>query len=264
MFHLIADRLVHSVSFGSGPLTLVAISGSIGNWEIWQQPMELLSQRRRVVALDHDGVGETKVPLDEITFERHIETVLGVLDRYGLEGCVLAGDSNNVAVAIGAALRQPQRIRGLVLVSGAAWGFDRPEVRAFIDAMRRDFDRTIDGFVRSCLPEANSGHLQAWLRDIIHRTGCEACCRLIESYFAVDLRERLHELQMPALVIHGALDRVHADGRADAERLAAGIAEARLVVLEEAGHVPTLSRAGQVAALLDEFMSECESRRVTV
>jgi pimeloyl-ACP methyl ester carboxylesterase len=119
-------------------------------------------------------------------------------------------------------------------------------VRAFIEAMRQDFDRTIDAFVRRCLPEENSGHLQVWLRDIIHRTGCEACCRLIASYFAVDLRERLHELQMPALIVHGARDRLHADGRADAERLAAGIADARLVVLEDAGHVPTLSRADQL------------------
>jgi 3-oxoadipate enol-lactonase len=254
MFHRIGDRSIHAVSFGSGSSTLVAIAGSIGNWEIWQQPLEILSRRWRVIALDHDGVGESKVPTDEVDYERLVQTLLAVLDRYQLQSCVLAGDSNNVAVAIDAVLRQPERFRGLALVNGTAWGYDRPGTRQFVDALQSDFERTVAAFAKHCLPEDESGHLRQWLRDIIGRTGPQACCRLIECYYGVDLRDRLSQLDLPTVVIHGALDRLHPDARADAEQLAAAIPGARLELLERAGHVPTLSHPERVAELLEELL----------
>jgi 3-oxoadipate enol-lactonase len=259
MFVTIGERRVHAVAFGPRSLPLVAMAGSIGSWEIWQQPMELLSSRFRVVAIDHDGVGETKVAsVDAICFEQLVETLLSTLDALEIDDCVLAGDSNNVAVALEAALRQPSRFRGLVLVSGAAWGFDRPDVRRFIGALRADFPNTVDAFAKRCLPEDREGHLQRWLSDIIHRTGCDACCRLIEAYFGIDLRERLHEIEVPTLVIHGALDRLHPDAGADAQRLTAALPNARLEVLDQAGHVPTLSQPEQVAEWIEALMRQVE------
>jgi pimeloyl-ACP methyl ester carboxylesterase len=102
--------------------------------------------------------------------------------------------------------------------------------------------------------------LQRWLRDIVHRTGRDACCRLIEAYYDVDLRDRVHEVDLPTLVIHGALDRLHPDAMGHAERLAAAIPGARLERLEGVGHVPTLSSPEQVAELIDALMLECAAR----
>jgi pimeloyl-ACP methyl ester carboxylesterase len=255
VFHRVGGRLVHSVSFGAGPGTFVGIAGSFASWEIWEPVFERLSGRWRVVGFDHDGVGQTKVPLREITRERHLETLFGVLDAQGIGRCVLAGDSNNAALAIEAVLEQPDRFDGLVIVNGHAWGFDRPATRRFAGALRTDFDRALDFFVAQVFPEPDSEHLQAWLRDVIVRTGA-AAARIVEIFYGVDLRPRLGEVTVPATVVHGVLDALTPSTLEDATRLAAAL-HADLRLLEGAGHLPLLSRPGEVAEILDEVLARC-------
>lgn len=256
MFHQVAGRWVHSVSFGAGPGTFVGVAGSFANWEIWAPTFERLSPRWRVVGLDHDGVGQTKVPASEITHERHLETLFSVLDAHEVERCVIAGDSNNATLAIEAVIEQPDRFDGLVIVNGHAWGFDHPDARRFVTGLRTHFDATLDFFVEVVFPEPDSDHLKAWLRDIIVRTGPEAAARIVEIYFGLDLRPRLSELDLPAMVVHGALDALTPDSMVDAQRLSDALG-ADLRLLDGAGHLPLLSRPDEVAALLDAFMERC-------
>ena len=255
MFHTVANRRVHSVSFGAGPGTLVAIAGSFANWEIWAPTFEMLSPKWRVVGFDHDGVGQTKVPVNEITHERHVETFFSVLDAQNVERCIVAGDSANAAVAIEAVLQQPERFDGLVIVNGHAWGFDRPEVRQFVTGLRTQFEATVDFFVELVFPEPDSEHLKHWLRDIITRTGAEAAARIIEANLSVDLRQRLPQIDLPTLIIHGVLDTISASALEDAKALAAMIPRAELRLLEDAGHLPLMSQPDVVAEELDAFLT---------
>lgn len=255
MFHSVEGRHVHSLSFGTGPGTLVGVAGSFASWEIWAPVFELLSASWRVVGFDHDGVGETKVPVEEISHERHVETLLSVLDAQSVETCVIAGDSANAAVAIDAVIQRPERFVGLVVVNGHAWGFDRPEVRRFVDGLRTQFEPTVDFFVELVFPEPDSDHLKRWLRDIIIRTGAEAAARIVEVNYAVDLRPRLDEVRVPTLIVHGVLDAISPSALDDAKTLATMIAGARLELIDDAGHLPLLSRPAAVAGILDAFLA---------
>jgi pimeloyl-ACP methyl ester carboxylesterase len=256
VFHTVADRRVHSVSFGAGPGTLVAVAGSFANWEIWAPTFELLSPDWRVVGFDHDGVGQTKVPVEQITHDRHVETFFSVLDAQNVERCVVAGDSANAAVAIEAVLQQPERFDGLVIVNGHAWGFDRPEVRQFVTGLRTQFETTVDFFVEVVFPEPDTEHLKQWLRDIITRTGAEAAARIIEANLSIDLRPRLPQIDLPTLIIHGVLDEISASALEDAKALATLLPKADLTLLEDAGHLPLLSRPDVVAEELDAFLTD--------
>jgi pimeloyl-ACP methyl ester carboxylesterase len=259
VFCTIGARRVHIASFGSGPGLLVAISGSIGSWEIWQQPFEILSRRWRVVGFDHPGVGETKVPADEIGVSSTLEVLTGVLDALEVETCVVAGDSSNAVAAVQAALEHPTRFRGLIIASGKVSGFGSEGERAFVANLRQDFERTIRGFATVCLPEPDSEHLQSWLIDILRRTGPEACAALLESYYGIDLRDRLADIEIPALVIHGGHDSLPGGSVDEARDLAARIPGARFELIADAGHVPTLSRPEAVATLFDDFMERCHT-----
>lgn len=255
MFHTIGGRRVHSVSFGRDDhATLVGVAGAMANWEVWEPVFELLSPECRVVSFDHDGVGQTKVPVEEISFERHVETLFSVLEAQGVKRCVIAGDSANAAVATEAVLRRPEMFDGLVIVNGHVWGADRPEVRRFVEAVRTDFVATIDFFVQLVFPEPDSDHLKAWLKDIIVRTGPEATARIIESGFGIDLRDRIGDVSVPALVIHGIEDLLSPTALADAEELASLLPECELRLLDGAGHLPLLSRPAEVAGAIAEFI----------
>lgn len=253
MFHRVGDRWVHSVAFGSGPATLVGVAGAFASWEIWAPVFEQLSPRWRVVGFDHDGVGETKVPASQINRPQQLETLFSVLDAQGVDRCVIAGDSNNAALAIEAVLRDPTRFDGLVIVNGHAWGFDTPDAHRFAQGLREHFEVTVDFFVDVVFPEPDSDHLKQWLKDIITRTGSEAAARIVEMYFGDDLRPRLGEVELPALVIHGVLDALSPSALDDAKELAAGL-DAELHLLADAGHLPLLSRPMEVAEQLDRFL----------
>jgi pimeloyl-ACP methyl ester carboxylesterase len=202
MFQKIEGQHVNTVSFGSGDIPLVGVSGSFGTWEIWQQPFELLSPQRRVIGYDHYGTGETRVPVNLVSFENQVELLARVLDTFEVDRCVLAGDSSMTTVALEAARRWPQRVTGLVLVSAGIDYAPDESVIGFVQGLRHAFDATLDAFVALCLPEDDSGHLRLWLRDIIARTGGERAAQLVESFYEVDMRPHLRQIETPTVVIH--------------------------------------------------------------
>jgi pimeloyl-ACP methyl ester carboxylesterase len=259
VYQQVDGHLVQTATFGRGEPTVVGISGSFGTWEIWQQPFEALSADHRTVAFDHYGAGLTHVPPEVVTFENQIALVRALLDVFAVERAVLAGDSSNTAVAIEVARRWPDRVAALVLVSGGIDYSPDELVLQFAASLRRDFDATMDFFVPLCLPEDEAGHLRQWLRDIIGRTGGERAARLVESFYEVNVRDALAEVRVPTLVVHGALDALPTSPVAAAEEMAERIPDARLLVLDDAGHVPTLSRPAEIAHAIAEFIDETVS-----
>lgn len=245
MFREVRGELVHVVEHGAGDPTIVGITGVFGNVEIWEQPFERLHRRFRTVAYDHFGTGLTHVPAERVTFDEQVALVADLLDVLDIERCVLVGDSSCTQVAVTAAHRWPERISGLVLASGEPVNEFDERTRRFAAGLRDAFDETLEGFVALCLPEDDRGHLRRWLHGIISRTGPERAAHLVESFAGVDVRPLLGSITAPTVVVHGALDRIHP--LSGGEAFAAGIPDAELVVIPDAGHVPTLSRPDRIA-----------------
>jgi pimeloyl-ACP methyl ester carboxylesterase len=69
-----------------------------------------------------------------------------------------------------------------------------------------------------------------------------------------DLRGELSKVKQPALVLHGAHDRIVPP--AAARRLAAALPNARFRLLRACAHAPFLSQPSRVAQALREFFDE--------
>ena len=67
-----------------------------------------------------------------------------------------------------------------------------------------------------------------------------------------DLRERLREIQVPALIVHGREDLVVP--LEQGEELHRGIAGSRFVVLENCGHWPFVERRAEFVAAVTDFL----------
>jgi len=254
MFVNYGDHAVHALRFGAGPRTVVGMPGSFGTTEIWEQPFELLSAHFQTITFDHFGTGETFVPDQMVTFENQVLLVVGLLDTFDVDRCLLAGDSSMSAVAVEVAARYPERIEALVLVAAGISYAPDDGVRRFVSGLRRDPERTLQGFVRLCLPEDDRGHLRRWLTDIILRTGPTRAARLVESFYEVDIRERLAELETPTLVLQGELDALPSSRLEKAREMASLIPGGQLHVIEGVGHVPTLSRPREVAKAIEALL----------
>jgi len=254
MFVSVRDQLVRTVSSGTGDRTIVGLPGSFGTTEIWKLPFELLSTRYRTVTFDHFGTGETHVAPEFVTFDHQVELVIDLLDSLQIDRCILAGDSSMGSVAIEATARHSERFDALMLVSAGISYHPDDGVRRFVHGLRTHPDATLDSFVRMCLPEDLDGHLRRWLKDIILRTGPERAAMLVESFYGVDMRDRLADIHVPTMVVHGELDAVTWSQVTIARELAALVRAATLVVIKGAGHVPTLSRPQEVADAMEALI----------
>ncbi|MBL8131716.1 MAG: alpha/beta hydrolase [Anaerolineae bacterium] len=252
MFIDVGDAKIYATSFGSttSPV-IVGIGGWIGSWELWADPFSILSQSWHTIAYDHRGAGATIAPVDSITFNTLVDDVFALLDAYKVGKCVLAAESAGALTALGAALKHPERITGLVIVDGMYFRATSPEKDMFLMGLRKAYSATLDRFVETCIPEPDCDHIKRWGRQIIDRASQEDAIALYLSASEIDLRNELSRISQPALVLHGEADVIVPIE--DARRLTGILPNAKLTVLPGAGHVPTMTRPGEVAREIMEF-----------
>lgn len=252
MFVTVGNAKIYATSYGSPTAPVIlGIGGWIGSWELWAEPFAILSQSWRTIAYDHRGAGATVAPLESITFDRLVDDVFAVLDAYTVEQCVLAAESAGTLTALGAALQNPSRVTGLVIVDGLFLRDTPPEKDAFLLGLRKAYPATLDRFVDACVPEPDSDHIKRWGRQIIDRASQEAAIALHLCAGATDLRNDLRRITQPTLILHG-----EADALAPVEQarlLAKTLPNAQLTVLPGAGHVPTMTRPLEVAREIMSF-----------
>jgi pimeloyl-ACP methyl ester carboxylesterase len=101
----------------SGTLPIVFLHGMVGHTGFWNSALAACADRRRAVAVDLRGHGNSAAPADgDYAVERCADDVLAVFDALGLDTVILVGHSYGAFVAIEVAARRPTAVRRLVLV----------------------------------------------------------------------------------------------------------------------------------------------------
>jgi pimeloyl-ACP methyl ester carboxylesterase len=102
--------------------------------------------------------------------------------------------------------------------------------------------------------EPDSDHLKRWGRNLLLRAEPGSAARLLECYLDRPPLP-LEELDVPALLLHGTRDAIvpFAVAEESAARLG-GSPGARLVPVESAGHVPTVTRPELIARHIHEWV----------
>jgi 3-oxoadipate enol-lactonase len=244
--------LAHDVD-GSGEAVVLLHSG-VSDRRMWQpQWTALLAAGRRVVRADFRGHGETPAPTEPYD---NAGDVRDLLDAHGIEQAAVLGSSFGGRVALEFASTWPDRVTDLVLLCAAYPGHPRSaDFAAFAereDALLEagDLDAAVALNVATFLgPEADQD-----TRDLVAR-----------------MQRRAFELQLPAPEVdaithdidlaHIAARTLVVSGRHDLEQfeqiadvLGAGIAGARQIRLDWAGHLPSLENPSLVNDLLLDFL----------
>ena len=247
------NAMLYTIEFGAGPRTILAHGGWTGSWELWVEPFSHLSKTWRTVAYDHRGTGATIASVESINMENMVADLFAVMDKMEIEKCVLAAESAGGMVAVTAALQQPQRFKGLVLVDALLHNENNGSNAQFIQGLKTNYEQTARGFVDACVPESeqNSVETRSWGRKILSRASAESSVRLIEFTYGIDLRPKLSQIKIPTLIIHGDADVIVP--LSDSEYAASQIPNHKLNIIKGAGHVPTVTRPREVAEQIDFF-----------
>jgi pimeloyl-ACP methyl ester carboxylesterase len=217
----------------------------------------------RVIAFDARGHGLSSPaggPAD-YTYDELVADALAVLDAQGVDRAALVGQSMGSAAAVALALRHPDRVSALAVVTPAHLGRpsrDLDRWDAMADGLRSGGP---DGFLAALEPLTVGERWRETVRSVIrqrmerhaHPAAVADALRGIPRTAAFDGMEALDGLAVPTLVV-GSRDEVDPDHPlAVAVEYADRIPGARLVV-EDEGESPIAWRGGalsrEVLALL--------------
>jgi pimeloyl-ACP methyl ester carboxylesterase len=173
----------------------------------------------------------------------------------------LCGFSMGGYVAFEIFRRAPQRVERIALIDTQA-APDSPETaarrRSFIEQTRIG---RFHGIHPTLLPQLvhpsriDDGSITQPLFDMACEIGGDGFVRQQQAILGrTDSRPLLVEIEMPALVIVGRQDRVTPLERA--QQMASDIANARLEVIEESGHMTPLEKPAEVSAALRRWLTQ--------
>ena len=244
---------------GHGPEVLL-IAGLGDPVEAWQFQLDGLADSYHLIAFDNRGAGRSQLPDGPLSVTAMADDAAAVLRSLEVPTAHVAGFSSGSVIAAELALRHPELVRSLVLVSTWArpdaylrnlfrswrWMAElAPSERAFLEAFylwvytpRAHQDGTVDKIIDEALAFA-------------HPSSTEAIQRTIDALLAHETADRLWAITVPTLVLAGGLDAITPPrfGRQVAER----ITGARFEVLPDEAHQPFQEVPEQFNARVDAF-----------
>lgn len=251
------DRLRHEVLGAGNGRPLLLLHGLTASKADLVALVEPLADRGwEVVAPDQRGHGASDWPTDPATYSLDALTTdaWALVDRLGWGEVVVVGHSLGGVVAQLMALDAPERIHGLALVAsipGPLAGGPSTGARAAAGRLRRA-GAGLAGRLRSRgdgdgRPDAAGAAATGGPGGAAHSPVMLPA--VLDAMFrAPDRTPALRGLDVPTLVVGGALDADHLHG---SHALAEAVPGARLVVLDGVGHeVPTQAPGALLAALL--------------
>ena len=265
---------VHHKVVGTGDPTLLLYHHFYGNVLTWRKVMPHLAQIGTVAAFDRPGFGFTQRPPREgwngsnpYTRAWSATAAARLLDHLGADRAVLVGASAGGTAAIETALRYPDRVEALVLISPAITGdvgapgplrplLNRPGVLAvgerLVERLVGDIteDRVAGGWYDPSRVEP--GDVEAYDRVFDVDGWARGYLEVMTAEQPPNLRGDLSRIGVPTLVISGDSDRTISP--AATRRTASAIPGARFEVLPGCGHTPHEECPERLADVITAFV----------
>ena len=266
---------VHCLKAGEGNVPVLLLHG--GGYDSaslsYKHAVGPISEHHRVFAPDWPGYGESDKPEMQYSTEYYVGFLGRLMDALSLEKASLVGISMGGAIALGFSLRSPQRVDKLVLVDShglggevpggvasyvfvrlpllnklvwAALGRSRRMVRASLQTTFYDPRAITENLVNEVYELVKKPRVgqawRSWQKNEIGREG-------LRTNFV----NRLHELAVPTLILHGAEDKYVPDSWA--LRAHTLIKDSELHIFPQCGHWLTLERPGEFDSAVLEFLA---------
>ncbi|MDG4664418.1 4-carboxymuconolactone decarboxylase [Mycobacterium sp. 236(2023)] len=241
-----------TVDFGgpeSGPVLILGPSLGTSSATLWAAVAQRLTAYARVVGWDLPGHGRSG-SAEPFAIDELAAAVLTIADRMGAETFDYAGDSVGGCVGLQLALDAPHRIEAATLLCTGAkigtpgsWHERAAVVRA----------EGIDPMLAAAPQRWFAGRppaVSAALLDSLRHTDPESYAQTCEALATFDVSARLAEIVTPVLAIAGADDA--ATPPESLQRIASGVKDGDLVVLDQVGHLAPAEAPDRVAALIAE------------
>ncbi len=248
-------RIAYQVT-GEGPVDLVMVPGLTSHleaqwqWPVYRRFMSALSRRCRLVRFDKRGTGMSDPVTELPDLDQRLADLIAVMDAAGVQRGVLLGYSEGGSIAITAAVRRPDRVRGLVLYGTSP---RRPPPWAMAQ-LREMVEHWGEGLSQDLFAPGEGTEGRARLATLERMAASPGMARaVVDALAKVDVTETLDRISVPTLVVHRTGDVIPVR---DARYAARRIPGARLVELSGTQHMPWLGDWNLVVRVIGDFLDE--------
>jgi len=263
------DRIAY-LDIGEGPPVILihGFGGSMWQWEY----QDALADRLRLIVVDMPGSGYSDKPDIAYTPDEVLARFVAFMDAIGLAKASLVGNSLGGGVAEGMAIRHPERVDRLVLISGLP---DHVRDRLKSRTIRRALDTHLPVWIVTIGNWfAGRSVTRKVLQEVVYDHSLLTPAVLDRSYqnrkqrgviapllamgrnlplWEEDLATKIGTIRHPTLILWGDKDEIFPPDVGHA--LHAQITGSRLEIVPNAGHIPQWERPDIVNPLLRAFLS---------
>jgi len=266
---------VHYKQAGQGEPVFILLHGFGASAFSWREVMAPLSRSGTVIAFDRPAFGLTERPLpgqwmgdNPYTAEAQVGLTLALMDELGVSQAILVGNSAGGTIAMLTALRAPQRVPALILVSPAVYGgggapswirllSGLPQVKRIGPLLVRSLVTRLEASLPSAWHDPGKITPEVWVgykKPLQVENWDRAFWEFTLAGRAQDLENQLDRFTLPILVVTGDDDRWVPT--AQSIRLSEELPNAELAVIPNCGHVSHEECPQEFMAAVTTFLEE--------
>ncbi|MBL0328757.1 MAG: alpha/beta fold hydrolase [Bacteroidetes bacterium] len=256
--------------FGTGEIPIIFIHGFPFDKSMWDVQMEQLKKTNRVIAYDIRGYGKSSAGEDEQSIRLFADDLLNFMDALFIEKAIVCGFSMGGYTLLSATSRYAKRFEALILcdtqciADSTELKEKRNEVISQVKSGKiNEFTETFLGSVFCPESIQLKPEIVEKARAIILNTspftiagGLAAISQRWETFTT------LCEINVPTLILSGRNDAITPVEQA--EFMHKNIENAKLYIIENAGHMSNLEQPEQFNKYLDHFIKSLVKEEMLV
>jgi pimeloyl-ACP methyl ester carboxylesterase len=248
---------------------LVLVHGHPFDHTMWYPQMTVLSNHFKVITPDLRGYGKSSLPKGKSSFEDYAADIVALLDRLKIDKFHIAGLSMGGQLMMEVFRQAPDRVLSMVFADTFA-SQDTPQAkkarlagaaRMEKEGMEGYSNESISKMIKpehvTSMPEV-SGHVMKMM--LATNPKAAAAAMRARSHRIDYLNEVFPQIKVPALVIVGRQDQF--TPVAMAEEMHRRLADSKMFIIENAGHMPNLEQPVEFNTVLLAFLEKAGKKDV--
>jgi len=232
--------------------TLMLLHGLTSHHLMLKQEMEYFKDYFHVIAIDSRGHGKSEKH-SSYTLEDHINDVIALMDELDIDKTSIIGMSMGTYVAQGVAIKAPERVDKMILVSGTTHAKGENE-GLLAENQDKIGHLSFEGQMEQMAEHIfhNMEAVGKWLSSIPGGLTPKQQEIAADGLAHFDFRPKLKDVKAKTLVISGKHDGLNPPH--EGKEIADLVPGAKFVVFENSGHAPGIEETDEYMTLISDFL----------
>lgn len=237
---------------------IIFLHGVGSDKSVWRSQLAHFGMTRRAVAFDYPGYGDSDPAPEGTTRDDYASAIISAMHELGIDRAHICGLSLGGVVAIAINHFDAKRCASLILADTFAV---HPQGNAIYEramTASENLRSMAEARVDMLLAQPAAPRVRREVVETMSRIDPQAYCIGAEAVWLADQRGRAKEIRVPTLVLVGDQDLITPPELS--EELAGLVPNARIQVIEDAGHISNLEKPAEFDRAVDQFIGDVEAQ----